>query len=55
MRYIFKTAKWSGFDNEKVFCRLPNIPTDRRMSDDDMFDHFNITEQEREYVRQIVE
>lgn len=55
MRYIFKTAKWSGFGNEKVFCRLPNIPTDRRMSDDDIFDHFNITEQEREYVRQILE
>ena len=55
MQYIFKTAKWSGFGNEKVFCRLPNIPTDRKMSDDDMFDHFNITEQEREYVRQIVE
>jgi hypothetical protein len=55
MRYILKTAKWSGFGNEKVFCSLPKLPTDRRMSDDDMFDHFNITEQERTYVRQIVE
>ena len=55
MRYIFKTAKWSGFGNEKVFCRLPNLPTDRKMSDDDVFDHFDITEQEREYVRRIVE
>ena len=55
MRYIFKTAKWSGFGNEKVFRRLPNLPTDRRMSDDDVFDFFNITEQERVYVRQIVE
>ena len=55
MRYIFKTAKWSGFGNEKVFCSLPKLPTDRKMSDDDMFNHFNITEQEREYVRQIVE
>ena len=55
MRYIFKTAKWSGFGNEKVFRRLPNLPIDRRMSDDDVFDFFNITEQERVYVRQIVE
>jgi hypothetical protein len=55
MRYILKTAKWSGFGNEKVFRRLPNLPTDRRMSDDDVFDFFNITEQERVYVRQIVE
>jgi hypothetical protein len=55
MRYILKTAKWSGFGNEKVFRRLPNLPTNRRMSDDDVFDFFNITEQERVYVRQIVE
>ena len=55
MRYIFKTAKWSGFGNDKVFLRLPNLPTDCKMSDDDMFDHFNITEQEREYARRIVE
>ena len=54
MRYILKTAKWSGFGNEKVFCRLPNLPIDCKMSDDDMFNFFNITEQERDYVRQIV-
>ena len=55
MRYILKTAKWSGFGNEKVFCRLPNLATDCRMSDDNVFDFFNIIEQERVYVRQIVE
>ena len=55
MKYILKTAKWSGFGNEKVFYRLPNLPTDCRMSDDDVFDFFNITEKERVYVRQIVE
>ena len=55
MQYIFKTAKWSGFGNEKVFCSLPKLPIDRKMSDEDIFDYFNITEQEREYVRQIVE
>jgi len=54
MKYILKTAKWSGFGNEKVFCRLPNLPIDCKMSDDDVFDFFNITEQERVYVRQIV-
>ena len=55
MKYILKTAKWSGFGNEKVFCRLPNLPTDCRMSDDHLFGFFNITEKERVYVRQIVE
>jgi len=51
LRYIFKTAKWSGFGNEKVFCKLPNIPTHSKMTDDEIFDYFQITEQEREYVR----
>ena len=35
LRYIFKTAKWSGFGNEKVFCRLPNLPLDSKMSEED--------------------
>jgi len=55
LRYIFKTAKWSGFGNEKVFCKLPNIPTHSKMTDDDIFDYFQIIEQEREYVRGSVE
>jgi len=55
LRYIFKTAKWSGFGNEKVFCKLPNIPTHSKMTDDEIFDYFQITEQEREYVRGSVE
>lgn len=52
LRYILKTAKWSGFGNEKVFCKLPNLPTDRKMTDDEIFDYFEIDKQEREYVRE---
>lgn len=52
LRYILKTAKWSGFGNEKVFCKLPNLPTDRKMTDDEIFDYFQIDKQEREYVRE---
>jgi len=55
LRYIFTTAKWSGFGNEKVFCKLPNLPTISKMTDDEVFDYFQITEQEREYVRRNME
>lgn len=55
MRYILKTAKWSGFGNEKVFCSLPNLPTDKKMSDDEMYDFFNLTLEEREYVNRYLE
>ena len=54
IKYILKTAKWSGFGNDKVFLRLPNLPTDCKMSDEDIFDLFNITESERAYARNIV-
>ena len=50
MQYILKTAKWSGFGNEKVFNSLPNLPRDRKLSDEDIFNLFNITEEEISYV-----
>lgn len=52
MRYILKTAKWSGFGNEKVFCSLPNLLTNKKMSNEEMYDFFNLTLNEREYVNQ---
>lgn len=54
MQYILMTAKWSGFGNEKVFCALPNLPTDRKMTDAEMYLFFGLTEEEREYVEQYV-
>lgn len=51
IRYIFKTAKWSGFGNEKVFCALPNLPTDIALSDSEIYDFFNLTEEEKDYVK----
>ena len=50
MKYLFKTAKWSGFGNEKVFCALPNLPTDYAMSDLQMYELFNLTKEEQSYV-----
>ena len=50
MKYILKTAKWSGFGNEKVFRALPNLPMDRRLSDLEMYVLFGLTEEERNYV-----
>ncbi len=50
MKYILKTAKWSGFGNEKVFRALPNLPMDRRLSDLEMYVLFGLTEEERDYV-----
>jgi hypothetical protein len=51
LQYIFKTAKWSGFGNERVFAGLPELPRDRALSDDEMFAYFDVTSEEAQYVR----
>lgn len=52
LHYIYRTAKWSGFGNERVFAGLPDLPRDRRLSDDEMFDLFGLIGEEVDYVRQ---
>ena len=50
MRYILKTAKWSGFGNEKLFTSLPNLLRNKKLSDKDIFNLFNLTQKEINYV-----
>ena len=50
MQYILKTAKWSGFGNEKVFKALPNLLRDKKLTDDEVYQLFGLTEPEVEYV-----
>lgn len=53
-QYIFRTAKWSGFGNERVFASLPSLPTSTALSEEAMFDYFGLTEEEVEYVTRSV-
>jgi hypothetical protein len=52
IQYILRTAKWSGFGNEKVFKRLPNLPKNVKLTDDQIYDLFNLSNNERQYVEQ---
>ena len=54
MKYIYETAKWSGFGNERVFHALPGLPCDRLLDDDELFDLFQLTESEAGHVRSFV-
>jgi len=49
IKYIFDTAKWSGFGNELVFKNLPVIPL-TRMTDSEIFKYFSLTAEEIAYV-----
>ena len=48
-QYIFRTAKWSGFGNDKVFKALPILPY-TKLTDEDMFLHFGINGEEQCYI-----
>ena len=47
--YIFTTAKWSGFGNDKVFYKLPKIPN-KKYTNEELYTYFNLTEDEITYL-----
>lgn len=49
-QYIFDTARWSGFGNERVFAGLPDISRFGPLSDSEMFSLFGLTSDEERYV-----
>lgn len=54
MRYIFKTARWSGFGNEVVFQALPALPADRALTSEEINRLFRLTGKEAAHVRRAV-
>jgi len=48
-KYILKTAKWSGFGNDKVFYALPVLP-EKKVLDSELYDYFNLSNEERVYI-----
>lgn len=49
-QYVFTTAKWSGFGNERVFRALPMIEKMDCESDNEIFNYFRLTRKERSHV-----
>jgi len=49
-KYILTTAKWSGFGNEKVFNALPDVADIHAKVDEDIYDYFNLTDEEVDYI-----
>lgn len=54
MKYIFKTAKWSGFGNELVFSSIPKIDLLANKTDADYFSAFGIVQSEIQYIESIL-
>lgn len=50
IKYVSLSAKWSGFGNERVFAAMPNLPRDRKLSDDDLYVMFGLSQEEVSYV-----
>lgn len=54
LKYIYKTARWSGYGNERVFAALPDLPRDRRLEDAEFFDMFGLTKSEEANIGRFV-
>jgi hypothetical protein len=53
-QYILRTAKWSGFGNERVFSSIPNLPN-KFLTDEEIFALFSLSLEEVTYVRKFME
>ena len=52
-KYILKTAKWSGFGNDKVYYLLPKLPN-VKYTNETVAEYFNLTSPEIEYINTLV-
>lgn len=52
-KYILKTAKWSGFGNDKVYYLLPKLPN-VKYTNETINKYFNLTNQEIDYINTLV-
>lgn len=54
MKYIFKTAKWSGFGNERVFMSIPKIDLPNDFDDKFIYNSFGLTKGEVEHIEAVL-
>lgn len=54
MTYVYRTARWSGFGNERVFAGLPNLPRSRKLTDTGLYRLFKLDAGEVRYVEEAV-
>ena len=52
--WVTKANKWSGFNNKEVIRRFALPKLDHVYDDEEIFDHFGLTPEEREFVCQTV-
>lgn len=53
-KYIYATAKWSGFGNERVFALLPKVEADGPITDQLLFDYFDLDQGEIQHICHVV-
>jgi hypothetical protein len=51
--FLISTGKWSGFLNGKLLCSLPKL-ADKIWTDAELYQHFNLTQEEIDYIEKTV-
>lgn len=53
-QFILETAKWGGFVNVNVIKALPRLDTSRLWTDEEVYKHFNLTNEEIKLIEETV-
>lgn len=50
--FIMKCNKWSGFNNKEVIRKFALPPLDHEYTDDEIYNYFELTQEERDFVNE---
>ena len=50
IKYVLNSCRWSGAASKVVFEQIPMLSLDSEWTDEQLFDYFNLTKEERELV-----
>lgn len=52
--YIIKKARFSGFNHQNVLRSIPKVDLDEKWTDQELYDHFNLSEEEIKEIENFV-
>ena len=53
-KYMFLAYRQSGFSSESIIRNLPKLDDTRKWTDESVYNHFNISQEERKHIEEVV-
>ena len=52
--YINECFRYANWNSVPILRSMPNLPLDKRLTDEDIFDYFSISDSERNHIRKTI-